>query len=418
LYALFVLYGCTIPFRFAGGVEQAADKFHHVPLSVWIDPETGRRPSIPDTVQNVLLFVPFGALGLLAGRRRGLSRVLIVTGLGACLSVVVEAVQLFTTDRVTSVNDVATNTVGTLAGATAAVAARTAAAGVFSRLQRAGWTGVPELYPASVLATLIVVTFWQPFDVTLDVSTVVGKVRALVADPLQFTGLRDEGLIFLVAALFSMSVAAYLRAIGSLRPALGGIVVGAVACMFLESIQLFITSRMPGLWDAGVGVAGSLAGVTLWNVRASRAANGLRWGVLALVTATAAACVMLSPFQFSSTYHSFGWFPFHGYYVRTTFEALSHVIEQLVLYFPLGFLVAYPGRPTAGLVRRALVATLAIAGPIEYLQGWVDGRYPDVTDVGIALLGAALGLGVTRSISPLRSLGSGENSADKIAPHD
>jgi VanZ family protein len=127
---------------------------------------------------------------------------------------------------------------------------------------------------------------------------------------------------------------------------------------------------------------------------------------------------MLSPFQFSSTYHSFGWFPFHGYYVRTTFEALSHVIEQLVLYFPLGFLVAYPGRPTAGLARRALVATLAIAGPIEYLQGWVDGRYPDVTDVGIALLGAALGLGVTRSISPLRSLGSGENSADKIAPHD
>ena len=398
IYALFVVYGCTIPFHFAADHSAALDKLHSLPLSPWISPDTGRRLSIPDVVQNILLFMPFGALGLLAGRGRVLWRVVLVTGLGALLSAVVETVQLFTTDRVTSVADLATNTLGTLAGVAAALVIRSATARGFTRLQRAGWTAVPEFYPMTVLATLTVVAFWQPFDITLDVGTVVGKVRALLANPVQFTGFRDEGLIFLVSALFSMSVAAYLEAIGRVRPALGGFLACAAACAFLESVQLFMTSRMPALWDVGVGVAGCSAGVMFWLLRAGRTAAGLRWSVLALGTSAAAACLMLSPFQFSSAYHSFGWFPFYSYYVRTTFEALSHVFEQLVLYFPLGFLAASPGRPTRPLAVRALAVTLAIAGPIEYLQGWVDGRYPDATDVAIAVLGAVLGVLAARSI--------------------
>jgi VanZ family protein len=35
---------------------------------------------------------------------------------------------------------------------------------------------------------------------------------------------------------------------------------------------------------------------------------------------------------------------------------------------------------------------LAIAAPLEYLQMWVIGRYPDVSDIGVALLGAAVGM--------------------------
>jgi hypothetical protein len=36
-----------------------------------LSPDTGRRLSIPDVVQNILLFVPFGALGFLACRNGG-----------------------------------------------------------------------------------------------------------------------------------------------------------------------------------------------------------------------------------------------------------------------------------------------------------------------------------------------------------
>ena len=44
----------------------------------------------------------------------------------------------------------------------------------------------------------------------------------------------------------------------------------------------------------------------------------------------------------------------------------------------------------------AIGAVLAIATPIEQLQGWIVAangmhRYPDITDIGIAVLGGAFG---------------------------
>ena len=38
------------------------------------------------------------------------------------------------------------------------------------------------------------------------------------------------------------------------------------------------------------------------------------------------------------------------------------------------------------------MATVLIAVPLEYLQGWVAGRYGDITDVGVATLGALGGV--------------------------
>ena len=65
-------------------------------------------------VQNVLLFVPFGAFGALAlaNRWRVLTATAVVTLLGLALSTFVEALQLFTFDRTSSLNDVAKNTAG------------------------------------------------------------------------------------------------------------------------------------------------------------------------------------------------------------------------------------------------------------------------------------------------------------------
>ena len=107
-------------------------------------------------------------------------------------------------------------------------------------------------------------------------------------------------------------------------------------------------------------------------------------------TAVASALMMWSPFELSDHYRGFGWFPFLGYYTRTTFETLSHVIELALLYFPLGFCVAFwPG--SRRVVATAAVATLLIAVPVEYGQGWFIGRYPDISDVGVSLAGAWIG---------------------------
>jgi VanZ family protein len=38
-----------------------------------------------------------------------------------------------------------------------------------------------------------------------------------------------------------------------------------------------------------------------------------------------------------------------------------------------------------------MLLAAAMAMPIEYFQGWIVGRYPDVTGVLLAMLGAAAG---------------------------
>lgn len=415
LYALFVLYGCTIPFNFAGGLEEAVAKFRQLPLSPWINPATGFRPSIADTVQNILLFVPFGAFGILAGRRT-VTRVLVVTALGTSLSLVVETLQLFMANRVASVADVATNTFGAFAGAAAALLASGAAVRIFARLQRSGWTAVTEFQPLVVLAAVTIVAFLQPFDITLDVSTVAGKVRTFVAAPWQFTGLRDEGLTLLVSGLLSISIAAYLRAIGCARVAQTAFFITVVLCAGLESVQLLITSRMAALSDATVFIAGAATGAWAWRARTVLDRPAIRNVAIVGATTIAVVLAMLSPFELRSSYHSAGWLPMYGYYARTTFQTLSHVIELLVLYFPLGFCLAVGSLTGPWRWLAVVLSALIIAAPVEYLQGWIVGRFPDASDVAVGVSGAVIGAWMAgEALVPTGANGlrNGRNSADK-----
>ena len=90
--------------------------------------------------------------------------------------------------------------------------------------------------------------------------------------------------------------------------------------------------------------------------------------------------------------HSFGWFPFFGYYTHTTFETVSHVCEILLLYFPLGFCACQVMRSRVSATLASVALTMAIAVPVEYAQGWFVGRYPDVTDVSLSVVGAIFGV--------------------------
>ena len=84
----------------------------------------------------------------------------------------------------------------------------------------------------------------------------------------------------------------------------------------------------------------------------------------------------------------------YGAYGHTTMETLSHVIETGLIYAPLGFcwrLAEPDGTSDRRTLTWVLVLTAAIAAPLELAQGWIDGRYPDISDVGLALLAAAAG---------------------------
>jgi VanZ family protein len=84
--------------------------------------------SIHDVAENVLVYVPFGALGVLSSldvkRRHWLRRALKLTVLALLFSGINEALQLYTTDRVASLTDIASAAIGAFGGAAALAAWR------------------------------------------------------------------------------------------------------------------------------------------------------------------------------------------------------------------------------------------------------------------------------------------------------
>src|SRR4030095_5085065 len=96
LFAVFVVYGTTIPFRFVGQFSAAEPKLARILAHPFAPNDPSRGFSTPDIVQNLALFVPFGVLGVLAGSpeiRWGWRRIVTVTALGAALAVGVESFQ-------------------------------------------------------------------------------------------------------------------------------------------------------------------------------------------------------------------------------------------------------------------------------------------------------------------------------------
>ena len=393
LSAVFIVYGTTIPFNFVSSRQVALAHLSRVTPNPFISPETGSRPSIPDFVSNVLLFVPFGCFGIWARPRARsvVARIAFLTMLGAALSAGVETLQLFTVDRTSSVGDVLANTVGTLAGAVTATLLRTSAGTFLAAASASGMASLAAFYPLLISMFVVCAGAWEPFDVTLDVGSVVPKIRALLRDPWQAGPPTDEVLSFLQHLLFASALVVWLREAGVRRAASMAALVGGVASVTLEAGQLFIAARMPGLWDACVGVAGALSGVAV-GYAVPRVRRPAVWCAgLFILTALGAAMQQLSPFTIAADLRPFQWIPFFHYDVFTTSETLSHSAELLLAYFPLGFGVAMTTERRAARLAMVVLAALLIAVPVEYLQRFIVGRYPNITDIALSVVGAWLG---------------------------
>lgn len=72
-----------------------------------------------DVARNVALYLPFGLFGMLALGRADARGVLRVAVSALLFSLAVEALQLYTVDRVASLTDIASAFAGTIAGAVA-----------------------------------------------------------------------------------------------------------------------------------------------------------------------------------------------------------------------------------------------------------------------------------------------------------
>jgi glycopeptide antibiotics resistance protein len=391
--AAFIVYGTTIPFNF---IHDRRLLVEHVARLTWnplIAADTGSRVSIPDFVSNILLFSPFGFFGVWAlARPRSLAaRILVVVVLGFMLTSGVEALQLLTLDRTASVSDVFANTAGALAGAIGAVLLSTLVEGFLRAVSAAGIAAVPSFFPFVVATLVLFAGALEPFDVTIEVGSVVPKLREFLANPIRLGVPTDEGLSFLQHLLFSSTLIVWLQETRIGQPEITAALTGIVIAFVLEAGEVFIGARTPSLWDAGIGMAGALAGIPLGMAFLKSRKRPIWWGGVFALTAVGVAMQQLSPFTPSETARSFQWVPFLNYYAFTTSETVSHSAELLLSYLPLGFAFALASRRRRKRLRVVLGAAIVIAVPVEYLQQYIGGRFPDVTDIALSLAGAWLG---------------------------
>lgn len=224
------------------------------------------RLSWPDAAQNVLLYLPFGALGVLArgaGRRAGARVVVEVTALAALVILIVEIAQLSSADRTASVVDLAAGSAGALVGALLAPRLGRAHAAGARGARRLGVDTAPDLPALLAIVAALTLVAWWPFDVTLDPSTLAARARALGQDPWRAAPAAAQAAHALSFALLTLLTAVCLTRLRPSRAATLASVSGLLVAGLLDAGQLAMGAAPAGLsaavWQVGGVVAGGAA---------------------------------------------------------------------------------------------------------------------------------------------------------------
>lgn len=404
LCALFIFYATTIPWDFAHA--PTLEKVAWVPL--W-DTARGRLWSIPDMVQNVVLFLPFGFFGYLGlpflKRRGPVLGTLLTALLGLSLSLFVESLQTMSAFRSPSATDLVTNFAGAGAGALAAGVYVVWLQARFRALLQATLRTNPGLLIFAVYLVAVVAGSLAPFIPTLDIGLLRANVRSFLDNP---WGVKPVGALLTDGALFG--ALAYLCAVEvptlrRARPALLSAAFAAVAigglAFVLEGAQLVIVGHSPGVQDAVVGagcaVLAGLLVVALHRGEVTRA-NALGeltrrrpWLVLGFAV-LAPTLRALQPFDFVGfgagleEIDSWQFVPFWALFRNLNLSTFRNVFEASAIYLPLGYaLFALGRRPAFG-----FFVCLGLAELLEILQIPVANRVFDVTEgVYAGLMGVA-----------------------------
>ncbi len=394
-FAAFIIYGTTIPFSFNLSPDHIAARLHRIN---WYPLLPGYSNSLFDDVQNVLLFLPFGFLGWTAIRDKNRRwKALAIVGMGSALSLFVEAVQVLSDTRTPAFTDLVFNTLGTALGVLGAMVLRRAVHGFAHHAEVKAFGASEAAYPALAFAALVFVGELAPFDFTLDFGQFKSKIHGLLAHPFALD-LPSDDLIFLGRQiLLAMFLGRLLkqRDIGhaAVRIFLAGIVASGFG-IGLELCQMIVSSRGPAFQDCLVLVLGSWIGAVLVPVQGWRRYPLFGALLVYVCVAASAALKELHPFHFGPWQADINLMPFLAEYAQTSFLALARFIEDALVWAPLGFCWAYllPGQALTWAL--AIGAAMATGVLLEISQGFIPGRYPDITDVLSAGMGALIGYGL------------------------
>jgi VanZ family protein len=323
-----------------------------------------------DVIVNLVLYFPLGILWANSIPGRRWIAIVVLTLSGALLSLAVEYAQLFLTTRNGSYRDLFFNTAGVFAGA------------CLANLPAARITKVVAAYLPAPRGALLLSCWlvWNTFPFMVSLRR--PKLFALAEQATHW----DGGLVvFVDCFLAALALYAFLLddAHHRQRPARWWIatLVAAPAILQFLVVDLGFSAARTTAVLLGVAMGTFLTGPF----------HAKRWMTLAISLSAWIVFRQFYPFEFSRHASQFGWWPAEAiyslnvsYYVRLVAGKCFLYAAALAAFRAAGF----------GLFRTAVLGAFAMATS-EFLQRYIPGRTPEITDVllvpAVALLLRAAG---------------------------
>lgn len=429
-FLAFAVYGSWVPFHFRAipwheAVEQFAD----------VCAQPIRVRSISDWTANVVLFVPIGftllaACGVDRARWVGIVAAPVLAGFCVLASTAIEFSQLYFPGRVASINDIVAQTVGTALGMLVWLCAGQRLTERFRETWAAlGSQGLTARILPGYLAFLLLV-HTMPFDLTLSPVEVYHKYRAGRVHVLPFefgpgtlsTLLMKQvwNLIYFVppGILLARLDRPRWRELRSWWRVAG---IGLAAAGTIQFAKLFVESRNCEAADVLVDALAVLLG---WTICVLPLAARTQSSELVPATAKSlidvldrrwllAGWVMLLlllswyPFDFGpglaeglNRLLAVSFVPFADYQTTSRFQAFDQAVHKVLLFVPLGALLAAvlrDERKERGFATMVAAGVLALV--LEVGQAFLPARFPSATDVLLETSGAWAGLALYRHSS-------------------
>lgn len=353
-----ILYGSLYPWEFHWHALDASP--FKLLLRLW--PTQLNRFVWRDLGINILLYIPLGVAACLTLPRRIPASVRIVwaTALGGCLSTIIELLQIFDATRMASTFDIACNLAGTAGGAVAAAVFGSQIETAL-RFRAREWRSAPA---ASALLVLWVGVQLYPLFPAFSQRALYTHLAALRGAPFSLAVVPMATAEWLAAALlvevcFQRGRALKFLCLGLLLPG-----------------RLLIAGGTVSVTDA-VAFA---AAFVLWRLLPARTPQ--RYFIAAGLLLAALVFQGLRPFRFAAEAASFRWTPFGGVLGMDQSEGARILARKAFRY---GAAVSLFRLAMGGYFRAAaLIATVLAA--LEFVQRWIPGHVPEITDPLLALL--------------------------------
>jgi VanZ family protein len=375
-----------------------------------IDP-TPRLSDAVDAVRNVLLFAGLGAVWVATSRLGKPSSTLIrVTIVSLFLSGCVEALQLFSPVRNSSVLDVMTDTIGGFVGGVVTLGAF---AVIDEGAQKRSYIGIPAVLLAASYGLATVMEAFIP----LFRQDLLPQLGGSIADRIgrAITAIRPEsitqlplidGLIFFPAGVFA--VVAMVES--GMSASTSVVLVVCVATIMYPVVEVVhgVAAEPIILGAALVHVVGASLGAVAAGMWLAPFGRRVPIRKRAFIVAAAYALVILvwswRPFRLDLSaaamveqFTGDHLIPLRALAARSDLFSVTDVISQGVIFFPLGALLAVWPLSRKGKLRGVLPA-IYLAAILEIGKIPIANRFMDVTHIFIQSAGAALGFLLVRRL--------------------